>query len=51
MRSKNTRPSMSAPTNDAMAYASVISLNQSGRNATGAPIAFSWLAMESAASA
>ena len=42
---------MSAPTNDAIAYASVTSRNHSGRKLTGAPIAFSWLAIERAASA
>ena len=51
IRSKNTRPSMRAPTKDAMAYATVISRNHSGRKVTDAPIAFSWLAIESAASA
>src|SRR6267378_1723946 len=48
MRSKNTRPSISAPTNDAIAYATVISRNHSGRNVTDAPIAFSWLAIDRA---
>src|SRR5437867_5300062 len=37
--------------NDAIAYAMVISRNASGRKLTDVPIAFSWLAIESVASA